>query len=136
MKKELLNKVLLSLFVIMAAFSFTSCEEKETQNGWCIAVDVDQSSANFKANLYVQSAVNTQINKINDNLKLEMMTESEAKKRFEPLCAELEKNVNADAYLITEDTYCIIYLTQAISDPYGTYPVILSKKITFTPTHQ
>lgn len=132
MKKELLNKVLLSLFVIMAAFSFTSCgDDDETQNGWYVAVDTDQSSANFNSNLYIQSAVNNQLQIMNNEFMQKMMTESDAKKHFNAMCSELETKVNALELPVLDNTNCTVYLTHAISDPNGKSPVIVSKKITF-----
>ena len=133
MKKELLNKVLLSLFVIMVAFSFTSCEEDETQNGWYVAVDTDQSSANFNSNLYIQSAVNSQLQIMNSEFRQTMMSESDAKKRFNAICTEVENKVNALGLPVLDDTYCTLYLTPGTSDPNGKAPVITSKRITFTP---
>lgn len=132
MKKELLNKLLLSLFVIMAAFSFTSCEEDETQNGWYVTVDTDQSSANFNSNVYIQSAVKNQLDILNNEFKQTMMSEGDAKKRFNAICTEVENKVNALGLPVLDDTYCTLYLTHAISDPNGKYPVITSKRITFT----
>jgi lipoprotein len=133
MKKELLNKVLLSLFVIMAAFSFTSCDEDETENGWYVAVDTDQSSANFTSNIYIQSAVNNQLQIMNNDFRQKMMSESDAKKHFNAMCSELETKVNALELPVLDNTYCTLYLTHAISDPNGKAPVITSKRITFTP---
>lgn len=132
MKKELLNKVLLSLFVIMAAFSFTSCgDDDETRNGWCVDVDNAMSSDNFKSNLYIQIAVSNQINSINNDFMQASMTEGDAKKRFNAICTEIENKVNALELPVLDNTYCMVYLTHAISDPNGQYPVIVSKKITF-----
>ena len=132
MKKELLNKVLLSLFVIMAAFSFTSCgDDDETQNGWYVAVDTDQSSAKFNSNLYIQSAVNNQLQSMNNEFMKTMMSEGDAKKHFNAMCTELENKVNALELSVLDDTYCTVYLTHAIADPNGKSPVIASKKITF-----
>jgi uncharacterized lipoprotein YehR (DUF1307 family) len=131
MKKELLNKVLLSIFVIMAAFSFTACDDDETQNGWYVSVDTDQSSANFISNLFIQTAVSNQLAIMNNDFKLTMMSESDAKKHFNAMCTELENKVNALELPVLDDTYCTLYLTHAISDPNGKAPVIASKKITF-----
>ncbi len=131
MKKELLNKVLLSLFVIMAAFSITSCSEEETQNGWYVTVDTDQSSSNFNGNLYLQTAVNSELQILNKDFRLNMMSESDAKKRFNSICTEVENKVNSLELPTLDDSYCTLVLTHAISDPNGKYPVIASKKINF-----
>ncbi len=133
MKKELLNKMLLSLFVIMAAFSITSCgDEDETLNGWFVSVDTDQSSVNYNSNLYIQSAVSSQLNSLNKDFMQNSMTEGDAKKRFYAICSELENKVNALELPVLENTYCIVFLTHSIADPHGTYPVIESRRINFT----
>ena len=117
----------------MAAFSFTSCDEDETENGWYVAVDTDQSSANFTSNIYIQSAVNNQLQIMNNDFRQKMMSESDAKKHFNAMCSELETKVNALELPVLDNTYCTLYLTHAISDPNGKAPVITSKRITFTP---
>ncbi len=133
MKKELLNKVLLSLFVIVAAFSFNSCsDDDEQQTGWYVAVDTDQSSTNFKSNLYIQAAVNSELAKLNQEFLQSMMSESDAKKHFNAICTEVKNKVNALDLPVLDNTYCTLYLTHAISDPNGKYPVIESKRITFS----
>lgn len=133
MKKELLNKVLLSLFVVMAAFSFTSCgDDDETQNGWYVTVDEEQSSPNFFSNLYIQTAVNEQLRIMNNDFMQSMMSENDAKKHFNAMCTELENKINALELPVLDDTYCTVFLTHAISDPNGKYPVIASKKINFS----
>lgn len=131
MKKELLNKVLLSLFVIMAAFSFTSCDDDETQNGWYVAVDEDQS--NFDANLKLQNEIYVQLSALNNDFQQTMMTESDAKKHFDVFCTELENRVNASNVVAIGNTYYTVYLTHAISDPNGQSPVYASKTIHYTP---
>lgn len=118
--------------VCVAAFTACSSDDDETNVGWNIQVDTDASSTNFNSNLYLQLALSEYISSKNSEIQTSVLTESEAKSMFNSFCNDVTQKINAMGLPVLNDTYCTLYLTHAISDPYGTYPEVATRKITFT----
>lgn len=132
MNTKKLSNYFFSLLLMILAVGVTACsDDDEQQNGWYITVDTELSSANFNSNLYVQMAVSGILNTYNEEFRQTMMSEKDAKNRFETFCTELENKVNAMGLPVLENTYCTVYLTHTTSTPNEKGPVLSSKKIYF-----
>jgi len=82
----------------------------------------------------LQAALSQLVNSKNSEILYSSLTESEAKSAFNSFCNEAAQKINAMGLTVLADTYCTLYLTHAISDPYGDYPQVATKKITFNPS--
>lgn len=76
--------------------------------------------------------MSNELSSLNVDFLKTQMSESDAKKRFNSICTEVENKVNALELPVLDDTYCVLVLTHAVADPNGKNPTIASKKINFT----